>query len=398
VIVVVDHHEPRRNAPEKHHDPQKHSRKRSVTLSCRRELGIIVRTMLDEPHRPTNTFGEYTVTITAMSLGPPVERSTVAVLVLVLAVVLAGCGMPFTGGDGGTTSPSVTPAPVPTDEPTPTPVPQLAPGLDGTGVTDPFALAEAHASVLDGTAYTVQTNVTVRYANGTVYTQQSTDSQLAANRTRYYVVNEVAGARIGGGQAGTSLYSDGERVFVARTSAGRTTYRIARGVDREPAPPGELLSGDEAGDERIYSLFTAVETRIADETSRNGTTRYRIVGANVTGEADPGSRYGDPRNVTAHATIDSRGLVNEYRLRYEGAVDGANVTVVRRARYIDVGSTTVERPPWYEAAIRNVTTATPDATGARSTAAPPTTATTAGASGPSADAPATATTDPTAAE
>jgi hypothetical protein len=102
MIVVVDHHEPCRNAPEKHHDPQKHSRKRSVTLSCRRELGIIVRTMLDEPHRSPNTFGEYTVTITAMSLGPPVERSTVAVLVFALAVVLAGCGMPFTGGDGGT--------------------------------------------------------------------------------------------------------------------------------------------------------------------------------------------------------------------------------------------------------------------------------------------------------
>ena len=356
--------------------------------------------MFGGPYGSTNIFGEWLVIVPVMSLGPPVERSTVAVLVFALAVVLAGCGMPFTGGDGGTTSPSVTPAPVPTDEPTPTAVPQLAPGLTGEGVTDPFALAEAHASVLDGTAYAVRTNLTVRYANGSIYTQRSSDSQLAANRTRYYVVNEVAGARIGGGQAGTSLYSNGERVFIARTSAGRTTYRIARDVDREPASPSEMFSGGSGGDERIYSLFTAVETRVLDETTRNGTTRYRIVGANVSGEADLGSRYGDPGNVTARATIDSRGLVHEYRLRYGGTVSGANVTVVRRVRYTNVGSTTVERPPWYEAAVRNATTAPPDATGRRSTAGTPasaTTATTVVAASTStwpANAPATTTTDP----
>ena len=328
------------------------------------------------------------------------ERSTVTILVFVSLMPVAGCGMPFSDGNGGTTAPTVTPAPVPTDEPTPTAVPQLAPGLTSEGVTDPFALAEAHASVLDGTAYTVRTNLTVRHANGSIYMRQSTDALLAANRTRYSVVGDFAGARIGGGQATVATYSNGERVFEARTTANNTSYHVVRVPERESASPRGILPEGLVGDEQIYSLFTAVETRVLDETTRNGTTRYRIVGANVSGEADLGSRYGDPRNVTARATIDSRGLVREYRLRYEGTVSGTNVTVVRRVRYTNVGSTTVERPPWYEVAVRNATTTTPDATGRRNTAGTPasattaTTATRASTSTRPANAPATTTTNP----
>ena len=291
------------------------------------------------------------------------ERSTVTILVFVSLMAVAGCEMPFSDGDGGTTAPTVTPAPVPTDEPTPTAVPQLAPGLTSEGVTDPFALAAAHATVLDGSAYTVRRNLTVRYANGSLYTQQSTDARIAANRTRYYVVQNVSGAIVVVESSSTATYSDGERLLVARTLNGRRSYGMPRDLDREPAPAHELFSGSPPGDERIYNFFTAVETRVIGERTRNGTTRYRLVGADVTGGADFGNQFGDPRNVTARAIIDSQGIVHEYRLRYEGTLNGANITVFRRAQYTEVGSTTVERPPWYEAAIRNLAIATPGTAG-----------------------------------
>ena len=89
------------------------------------------------------------------------DRSVRIAAVLVLAVVLAGCNGLALGGDGTPTR-TVTPAAVPTDEPTPTPRPELAPGLTGDGVVDPFALGNAHASVFDGSSYTLQEMLTVK--------------------------------------------------------------------------------------------------------------------------------------------------------------------------------------------------------------------------------------------
>ena len=294
-----------------------------------------------------------------MPISDRIQHSTIATLVLAALVVFAGCGMPFSGGNGGTTEPTVTPMNVPTDEPTPTPVPQLAPGLKGTDVTDPFTLAEAHASVLNGSSYTLHRNLTVRYANGTIYTQQTLDAQLAANRTRYYLVGNYSGVPVNGEQVTVKTYSDGERVLEARIVNGDRTYNTIHIPGQESAAAREVLPANLVGDEQIYSLFSAVETRVLNETTLNGTKRYRIIAANVSGEANFRNQYGDPQNATASARIDSRGFVREYSYRYNGTVDEADVTVINRVQYTEIGSTTVERPPWYDTATENTSTATP---------------------------------------
>lgn len=283
------------------------------------------------------------------------NRSILAAL-FALSLVLAGCNGLALGGDE-TPERTFTPAPVPTDEPTPTPVPQLAPGLMGTGVTDAFALRLAHSSVLDNTSYTFYSNTTVRHANGTVFNRIAIRVQSTANHSRYFFTQNGSPVAISGWR-GFSLWFAGERVLVTQTNESDTSYSIPRSADGEPVPLHELsfFSTNSAG---VGTLFSSVETRVANRKQRNGTTVYRVVATNVTNPAAFERRWQNPRNLTLVAFVDSRGLVRAYRLDYTATLSNSTVRISRQVRYTNIGTTTVERPPWYEQAIENVSTATP---------------------------------------
>lgn len=270
---------------------------------------------------------------------------------LALLLVFAGCNAISLGGE--TQTATLTPAAVPTDEPTPTPVRQLAPGLTGAGVTDPFTLAATHSSILNDTSYTFRENATVRYANGTIADRSVTRTQFAANENRFHIVQNGSDMAVRG-LRGVSLWSNGERVFMARMSDNGTSYNVPRGSDSEPVSPRRFLSFG-TNRERIASLFRSVETRVADSEQRNGTTRYRVESTTVTNRGAFENDWQNPRNVTLIADIDSQGLVREYRLTYAATLDGAPVRIERHVRYTDIGNTTVERPSWYDDAIERTT-------------------------------------------
>jgi hypothetical protein len=285
-------------------------------------------------------------------------RNSILPVVLAAAVVLAGCSGLALGGDETPTQ-TVTPAPVPTDEPTPTPMPQLAPGFSGEGVTDAFALGEAHVAALDDTSYTMKENFSVTYRNGTDYRQYGIVARLAANDSRYYVSRRSSGPQIYSNRTvGYSVWANGTRVIRAQTVNGSTTYTVPRGADREPLPPNRVGFAP-TNREQIYGLFSSVETDVTDREQRNGTTVYRVEATNVTNPtAFERARWQSPRNFTMVAHIDSRGLVRQLRVNYTATVNDSTVRVHRRVRYMDLGNTTVERPPWYDEAIANVSTAT----------------------------------------
>ncbi len=283
-------------------------------------------------------------------------RRSILLVLLVLSLVFAGCNGIMLGGDE-TPERMFTPAAVPTDEPTPTPVPQLAPGLMGTGVTNPFALAEAHSSVLSNTSYTFYSNSTVRYVNGTVFNQFITRVRYGTNDSRFYIVQNGFGVPVRG-SSGQSIWSDGERVLRAQTRNNSTSYDIPTAAMGEPIPPQEF-SFLTSNDERIAALFSSVETRVTDREQRNGTTVYRIVATNVTNRGAFEFVWHNPRNVSLRALISSQGLVREYRLHYTATLDNSTVRISRQVRYTNIGTTTVERPPWYKQAIENVSTDTP---------------------------------------
>lgn len=278
-----------------------------------------------------------------------------------LSLVLAGCNG-LTLGENRTPAPTLTPAAVPTDEPTAIPVPRLAPGLTANGVTDSLALGDAHASVLDTRSYTVHERSTTMYANGTVYTRGTTDARLAADDGRYHVVQKGSGVRTDG-TSERALWSDGKRVIVAETTNDTTAYEVPRGREGEPVSPDEVPMVDPTNHERIYAYFGAVDTRVTDRESRNGTRRYRVEATEMTAPSAFEVRWRNPRNLSLVAFVDSRGLLHEYRLHYTATLNGDVVRVHERVRYTDLGETTVERPRWYDDAIENVSTAEPTTVG-----------------------------------
>ena len=278
-------------------------------------------------------------------------------VLLALSLVFAGCSGLGMGGNETPTETS-TPAEVPTDAPTQTPVQQLAPGLTGDGVTDAFALGDAHAAILDNVSYTVYENFTIRYKNGSIFNQVTTRAQIA-NNNRFYIIQDGLGPNVSG-SGGFSAWSDGERVLFAQTTNNNTSYIAPYGVEGEPIPPQGAIDAtgiDPTNKEQIYAIFSSVETRVTDRTTRNGTTHYQIVATNVT-NPDAFDRGRNPHNVSLQALIDSQGLVREYQLSYTMTLNGASAQIHRQVNYSSLGNTTIERPPWYDAAIKNVSTAT----------------------------------------
>ncbi|RJT06484.1 hypothetical protein [Halococcus sp. IIIV-5B] len=296
---------------------------------------------------------------------------SVPVLVLVLALVLAGCNG-FVSDDDTPTE-AVTPVAVPTDEPTPTPTPQLAPGLDETGVTDPVELGEAHAAVLDNRSFTVHSETTVRFANGSTYRHDERIGRFAANRSRYHVSSNGSGSVPVRNASWYSVeaWSDGSQVLTAQRIDGNTSYDTQRGLDGSPASVREGYNGffrfEPGTGQAVYTVFGATETRFVGETRRNGDRFYQVTATDVTNPnafADGGVE--ELRYPSLRALIAPTGLVREYRLDYTATLDGPGapnetgrtVHVDRWVSYTDIGTTTVERPSWYDEAVANASTAT----------------------------------------
>lgn len=276
-----------------------------------------------------------------------VRRSLLVAASLVAALaVLAGCGGPAATG---TPTDTVTPAPVPTPTPTATPQPRLAPGLAPAGVVDAFALSEAHARALRGTAYTFRFETTVRAPNGTRYGRESGVARVDRRggfRTRV----EVSGSEAVFGPASAGRidrWSDGERYAVAVTANGTTRYGYVPPSVYDPQRTRVSLAR-----ERLFLVLAAVDTRVTGRVTRNGTTQYRVEATGVPHPDRLAAAEGvrDPRNVSFRAFVDGRGLVRAYRLSYRASDDERTVLVERSVRHARLGGTTVERPAWFPGA------------------------------------------------
>lgn len=270
--------------------------------------------------------------------------SRIALVLLVVLVALAGCNGVF-GGETDDVEKTFTPVAVPTAEPTPTPVPRLAPGLTVEGVVNASALAAAHDAVLENTSFTVWEVVTYRTRNGTPIRRVRSVAHIGADG-RFLVTKRWSGT-----PQRVVYYYDGERLLVATTDSRGTTYHRA-------SPEIAILRRSVAtGSGQIERVFLAAETRVVGRTTHNGTTVYRLVPETQTQSMEATS-FG--RSVSVKARVTERGLVRTYTFRQtlngEGS-DGAAVIVVS-TRYTEVGSTTIERPAWYDEALSATTNST----------------------------------------
>jgi len=276
-------------------------------------------------------------------------------LCVVCLVVLAGCS--GLGGDavdrGATPTETVTPVPVPAADPD---VARTS-GIDDSGVSDPTALASAHDERLENRSYTLVSNQTVRYENGSVRSRYRMELRLARNRT-YASSVRTGGPEgpklLGEPPAVSAFWSDGEtyvRAFgesdpiynqFSPTDSGVGTWRFwaSTGAFDVFATPTRV----------IERSFEAVPTRTEASRPVGGVERYRLVDAGGPDAELPFPEADPARNVTLLAVVDRTGLVRRLELEYSGRIDGNSVAVTRRISYVDVGATDVDRPEWFDRA------------------------------------------------
>ncbi|PSP70795.1 hypothetical protein BRC79_01740 [Halobacteriales archaeon QH_8_67_27] len=272
-------------------------------------------------------------------------------VVVVALVVLSGCSGFFGGSDSDPET--VTPAPLPTDS-------EFPPGIDARGVTDATTLAATQRATLENTSYTLVTNRTVRGANGSVRSSLAVELRLSSARN-YHAEISVLGpdAPLVIGEPPTRAeYWANDEVYLRRQVIDNRTEYSHYGTSEDYVGTWRFWLGNIALDiDPETDLRTTVgsfETRVAERTTVDGSERIHVVGTELTAEqfVDDQSDVASVENATLHAFVTESGFVDSYYVVYDAELaDGSSVSVRRSVRYADVGTTTVDRPPWYEEAV-----------------------------------------------
>ena len=101
----------------------------------------------------------------------------------------------------------------------------------------------------------------------------------------------------------------------------------------------------------LQSTLEGFETRVAD---RSPAGRVHLVGTAVRSEGfvDNPAEVERVENATLHAFVARSGFVESYHVVYDATLDdGERVRVRRSVRFERVGTTTVDRPSWYDEAM-----------------------------------------------
>lgn len=277
-----------------------------------------------------------------MSYSPAIRVALVMMMVL-----SAGCNGIF---PGGTVSPSSD------DTTSSTENPDLPPGITPSGVSEPFRLAQAHVQALNG-SFTVRERTQVRFANGTTYSDSIRTTRVATDDSRYLYNSTTRGSSkdfLGGTNGTLIAYSNGTAVIRKIHFGGNTSYNFYRDESGNLVSPRSVFHGTPRNDERISVVFGTLSN--VSVTRKNDS----IVELRASSIEDDSIEVNGitVSNVTLsvfNATVQSNGLVREYRFVLQGKLAGNDVTVTEEVGYTDMGTTKVERPDWYDEAVDNAT-------------------------------------------
>ncbi|MFC4405878.1 hypothetical protein [Haloarchaeobius iranensis] len=284
------------------------------------------------------------------------DRRPWLALALVLSMVLAGCG-----GTAGvqTRDPFSVPetsAPDPAeDDLVPVDAP-FSPDPTENVLGDPSVFLDSQATRLDGTSYTLDYELDVRYENGTTWNNVVVDAQFARNRSIY--VSNVT-------QRGRSLnvtrlaYGNGSVLYAAQGTAGLSpaaaNFSVVRTVDGAPVEPSEGVTLRALRPEFLYNGFASMNVADVRELDRTPAgIRDQLFYVRATEVTQPDTLANDAfsngegvqvENATLEAIVASDGFVHEYSIRYTVVrEDGTRLHVSRRLVYRHVGSTNVTVP------------------------------------------------------
>lgn len=280
---------------------------------------------------------------------PP--RSRLAPVVLALVIVLAGCGS-LAGSSPGTPTETVTPAPLPAD------AEQLAPGLTVEGVWNGTRLGTAHQNRLAGQNYTVRTAATVVFENGTVFSEYLTERRFSPDGTGL-VSTTLGGLRSvrasGTDTVETTTWTNGSQHVIRRHHEnGTVSYSVTT--------PDRSLRVYTSTVPSLTATLTESDARVIDRSTNRTPATYTLTAPELAERPVPDVLDAVDRR-TARLVVTENGLVQRVTVRQAGRLDGHRAVVNNTVSYHDIGTTTVERPPWLTTAREHETATARNTTG-----------------------------------
>lgn len=245
------------------------------------------------------------------------ERHVVALVAVAVLVAGAGCSALSGGG-----SPP--------------------PGLSEDGVTSTTALIEAHTEALGNRSFTVRTTTTIRPANGEYeVTSNSTQRVDPTGTFRGYVESETratgnAPERYDRSPDEIAAWREGSVTYRRTAVDGTSTYR------RVGLLNSSVKLSNALGRQTILALDDRTNATV--ETVENGDSRRYRVSARLND-----TEYST--NRTVELLVAPGGVVREIRVAQTYQYQSGTRRVTRTIRFLNVGSTTVERPDWYSDAV-----------------------------------------------
>lgn len=266
-----------------------------------------------------------------------------ATAAVVLLVVAAGCaGLGGSGGDGartvadrleGTptrTTPATAATPATGTSPTDAPLP---PGVtpDAADEVDERALSVAHYRALRNRSVTMREQQVVTAANGTVLGWYTVTARTNGSRQRYELANGGANPdAVGMVEWENAYWTNGSATVRRQTLANGSAETTVR--DGGPASAFGTAESVRSGRFAVETTLSGTELAYVGAEARNGTPLHLLAGT------------ADDSRLTLRVTPD--GVVRSFVYRTDARTNGTRVTVLRRFRVSDVGTTTVGRPAW----------------------------------------------------
>lgn len=288
-------------------------------------------------------------------------RSALQALLVASVVLLAGCTLPGQstpdGGPAATPSPTdsqIAPSPTPTASPTPDNGAYPA-GLTADGVRSPWDLAQAHASVLTETSYTVEETNVIRRADGSHVKRDDRTVRVGAEPHVYRYetsVREADSDEVYPSETPWTLQAHSNGTLVAQRvidRSGNATVNVSRGSGGSPTPPVRYGHGSPLNQERVFVILSRANVSVSGPESGP----YNLTASGFTGEelTVDGTTVANVSLESFTATVQSSGLVSEYRLVVTGTVGGEQVKATEHVVYSGVGSTDPEKPDWWDEAV-----------------------------------------------
>jgi len=259
------------------------------------------------------------------------KRRFLPAILIGLLIVSAGCsGITDTAGPDTTTNTRNTTSHS-SEELDSENASKLAPGLTEAGVTDAWALAQAHRDSLDNVTYTERSHRSVQ-TNGTLLQNVST-ILMRGHGDRYIYEFRTYGTEDAPIPNLTVFRNDS--TLVQRISYDNGTVEYT-GPENAATPQTEQYGN-------VYSILSASNTTVVGTIERNRTTLYHVTSVGVPSES---SAYAGVANYEMSALVGPDGLVHEYDISYETTRNGKAVNVVVSLRFTNLGETAVQPPEW----------------------------------------------------